>query len=149
MAYEMLSVKLYELDAKLGRLHSRIMMSETGGHKQLAADIEKVRRESEAEELALKNRLSYSRSHTVKEIAQVYQEIDALVQKSRKELLPCAEKKCREASAEDALLYAEYSLDFAMQAANRALLATLEAIDAQLLVQKELETKEGEEEKTE
>ena len=36
-----------------------------------------------------------------------------------------------EASAEEALLLAEYSLDFAAQAANHALLLSLEAVSAQ------------------
>ena len=35
-------------------------------------------------------------------------------------------------SAEEKILYAEYALDFAMQAANHALLISLEAMDAQM-----------------
>ena len=42
-------------------------------------------------------------------------------------------------SAEEKALLAEYALDFAMQAANRALLISLEAIDAELTQQEKEE----------
>ena len=53
---------------------------------------------------------------------------------------PCAtarENALSQPSSEQALLLAEYALDFALQAASRALLISLEAIDAQMTEQEE------------
>ena len=49
--------------------------------------------------------------------------------------LMAEESRDEEAAAEEKLLLAEYALDFAHQAADRALLISMEAIDAQLLQQ--------------
>ena len=45
-----------------------------------------------------------------------------------------------EAVAEEKILLAEYALDFAQQAADRALLLSMEAIDAQAIQQQERRT---------
>ena len=40
MAHEILSVKLYELDKKLGQVHSRIRISESASLAQIRAEAE-------------------------------------------------------------------------------------------------------------
>ena len=41
MAYEIFSVKLYELDEKIRRLHSRIQMSESAQHRHSEKNVKK------------------------------------------------------------------------------------------------------------
>ena len=43
MAHELLSVKLCELDEKLGRLHSRIQFSQTSDRESLARETKLIR----------------------------------------------------------------------------------------------------------
>ena len=108
MAYELLSVKLCELDEKFERLHGRIQRSQTFDRSVLKQETQLVRRECEEEEQILSRRLRFSR-------------------KAREEM----ESGQGRLSSEDWLLLAEYSLDFAKQAADRALLISLEAIGRQ------------------
>ena len=56
---------------------------------------------------------------------------------SRKRAREVRARALSQPSSEQALLLAEYALDFAMQAASRALLISLEAIDAQMTEQEE------------
>ena len=62
MAHELLSVKLCELDEKLGRLHSRIQFSQTSDRESLARETKLIRRECEEEQQSLSRRLKFSRS---------------------------------------------------------------------------------------
>ncbi|GEM_PF-4245177 len=53
MAYEIFSIKLYELDEKIRRLHSRIQMSESAQHSKITDEIQTLRKECEETELML------------------------------------------------------------------------------------------------
>ena len=65
-------------------------------------------------------------------LAKAYGEIEQLIQKTKSELeSQAAGREDSEAAAEEKILLAEYALDFAVAAANRALLLSMEAIDAQ------------------
>ena len=57
MAHELLSVKLCELDEKLGRLHIRIQFSQTSDRDSLAKETQLVRRECEEEQQSLSRKL--------------------------------------------------------------------------------------------
>ena len=48
MSHGILSVKLCQLDDRVGRLHSRIQMSETASHSQLQQQIDMLERECAA-----------------------------------------------------------------------------------------------------
>ena len=133
MAHEILSVKLCELDETIGRLHSRIHLSETAKYAQLCRETEALSRECAEAELALRKKLTYSRSKLVSLLAESYEEIEQILQKTESgigQLAEAAEQP--DAAAEENILLAEYALDFAVQAANRALLFSLEAIQTQL-----------------
>ena len=136
MAHEILSVKLCQLDDRVGRLHSRIHMSETAGHSQLSQEIAALRRECAASEMALREELRLSKSEYTAILAESYGEVERAVQ-TAKERLQALTEACPDADArgEADLLLAEYGLDFAHQAADRALLQALEAIDTQTLLQ--------------
>ena len=127
MAYELLSVKLCELDEKFERLHGRIQRSQTFDRSVLKQETQLVRRECEEEEQILSRRLRFSRSEMAGRISKIYEKVEETVRKARDEM----ESGQGRLSSEDWLLLAEYSLDFAKQAADRALLISLEAIGRQ------------------
>lgn len=127
MAHELLSVKLCELDEKLGRLHSRIQFSQTSDRDSLAKETQLVRRECEEEQQSLSRRLKFSRSEMAGRISRLYEKVEETVRGARNEM----ENGRDRISPEEWLLLAEYSLDFASQAADRALLISLEAIGKQ------------------
>ena len=127
MAHELLSVKLCELDEKFERLHSRSQLSQTSDKSSLQKETQLVRRECEEEELILRRRLKFSKSEMAGKLSEVYEKMEETVQSARKEV----ESGQGTLSPEEWLLLAEYSLDFAKQAADRALLISLEAIGKQ------------------
>ena len=133
MAHEILSVKLCELEEQLARLSSRIHLSETADHQQLQQEIQALCRECAETELTLQTKLQRSKAEIVSILADSYAEVEQSVQKAKAALQEQA--LCRDDSedtAEVKTLLAEYALDFALQAANRAVLLSMEAIDAQL-----------------
>ena len=124
MAHEILSAKLHELDERVARLHSRVLISEGENLSTLRQEEEALRRECAQDEMTLRNRLCHSRSQAASDIAASFSRMDGMLSQARENALS-------QPSSEQALLLAEYALDFAMQAASRALLISLEAIDAQ------------------
>ena len=129
MSHEILSAKLYELDREFGLLHGSIQLSETASREQLGQELARLRQKNEADRLAFQTKLKFSRSPMVGKLASSYETIEAFVDRERDG--PFSEVWRRGLSAEEALLLAEYSLDFAAQAANHALLLSLEAVSAQ------------------
>lgn len=114
MAHGMLSAKLCELDDDICRLHGRIQQ----GAENLDSEIRAAELELEESQRSLDEKLAFSRSEAVQDIAKVYRTIEnALSSSEQKEL-----------SADERLLLAEYSLDFAMLAVRKAVLQSLRAI---------------------
>ncbi len=138
MAHEVLTVKLCQLDDRLDRLHSRIHMSETADHDRLRREIAALEEENAESDAALRNSLYRSRAPLAGVLAQNYEAIEQSIE-STVGRLQAQQARCpnRESAVEGKILLAEYALDFAQQAADRALLIALEAIDAQLLWQRE------------
>lgn len=138
MAHEILSVKLCQLDDKVGRLHSRIHISETANHSQLSREIEALRQECTETELSLREKLRLSKSDLVSVLSKSYEKMEQLIQDAKAELQAVA-GDCPDdnALAEAKILLAEYALDFAHQAADRALLISMDAIDTELMKQEQ------------
>ena len=133
MAHEILAVKLRELEEQLSRLRSRVHLSETISHPQLQQEIQALRLECAETALALQAKLQRSRAEMVSVLADFYEEVERSIQTAGAALQEqTAHSDDPEAAAEGKILLAEYALDFALQAANRALLLAMEAIDAQL-----------------
>ena len=136
MAHEILSVKLCELEEELSRLSSRIHLSETAGHAQLQREIQTLRQECAEMELTMQTKLRLSRAKIVTVLADSYGEVEQSIRKAGaalgEQVSGCGGQ---ETAAERKILLAEYALDFALQAANRALLLAMEAIDAQFIMQ--------------
>ena len=138
MAHEVLTVKLCQLDDRLARLHSRNHMSETADHGRLRREIDALKEENAESGTTLRNSLYRSRAPLAGLLAQNYEEIERSIE-SAVGRLQARRARCPdpESAVEDKILLAEYALDFAQQAADRALLIALEAIDAQLLWQRQ------------
>ena len=138
MSNAILSVKLCELDDKIARMRSRIQLSEYAGHEKLAQEIYELKRECAESDLTLRDRLKFSKAGIVRALSEAYDEIQAALAKAKQHMLDNTlqdDESCC-AAIEEKILLAEYSLDFAMQAADRALLLSLEAVGAQLERQK-------------
>ena len=133
MAHEILSVKMYELDKKLELTHSRIQLADSMDTARLQQQIQQLRQECEENRIVLENRLHYSKTECVVKLARVFDQVEEAVEKVLKtENINLEQQPCNmQPRAEDKIHTAEYALDFAMQAANRALLVSLEAIEAQ------------------
>ena len=134
MAHEILSVKLCELEDQLSRISSRIHLSETGGHDQLQQEIKMLSKECTETKLTLQKKLRLSRAKIVANVASTYGEIENIIHATQTQIK--MQSDCRNdlnKIVEDKILIAEYALDFAALAANRALLLSMEAIDAQLI----------------
>ena len=143
MAHEILSVKLYELDKKIGQVHSRIQLSETASREQVRVEIESLRSECRESALTLQNKLRFSKGKVAGRLCQAYDKVEQIIRQTEEELSkPEDESRNAEVSAEEKILFAEYALDFAVQAANRALLTAMEALDAQMTQQDREEKKQ-------
>lgn len=128
MTHDLFSVKLYELDKTIGQIHSRIEQGEMDRPEQIAEDIRQLRRECAENRDILYNKMKYSKAKLVGRMAEAYDRVDKVIQDLQAQL---TKNQTEGLSAENKTLMAEYLLDFAMLAANHALLVSLEAIQAQ------------------
>lgn len=133
MAHEILSVKLCELENQLSRLSSRIYLSETAGNERLQQEIQTLSKEYVENEMTLRKKLEMSKAELTATLADAYAAIQLIIEKTKSKLQTRADCQNNAVDvAEGKILLAEYALDFAAQAANQALLLSLEAIDAQV-----------------
>lgn len=142
MACKVLSVKLDELDKQFEKMHYRIKLSEKVCHSRIREELSQLRLECAQNELNLRSRLELSRAQTVEKLSRTYARVEQIINEAKAEIGGRTESEewLKKLSADEKALLAEYALDFAVQAANRALLISLEAIDAQL-TQQEKEVK--------
>lgn len=139
MAHEILSVKMYELDKKLEQTHSRIQLAESMDAEKIHQQIQQLRQDCEENRMILENQLHHSKTGCVVKLARIFDQIEDATGKILKaENIDLEQLKEQESDhilpgAEEKILTAEYALDFAMQTASRALLLSLEAIEAQHL----------------
>lgn len=132
MTNDIFSVKLYEMDKAIGQIHSRVEQGEKDSPEQLAEDIRVLRNECRKNRENLHNKMKYSKAKLVGRISEAYERVDQVIQEVQQQLgISFAEEQISELSVENKILMAEYLLDFAMLAADHALLTSLEAIKAQ------------------
>lgn len=122
------AVKLCELERQFGRLQSRIQLCRHADREKLNREIEQLQEEYAENALLLQKSIEACRDHPAASLAgaqlSCMQEGDrALRRKSF---------GVSEDAAETAALYAEYDMDFAVQAMRHALLAALTAMELQL-----------------
>lgn len=136
MAQGILNAKLDELDRQLRKIQRKIQKSGSANPARLRADLEQVRKEYAENEKALRNRLRFSRSGVVTGLSVSYNQVEQIIRETKNKMeMPGGQ----EAEKEEKILLAEYTLDFAMQAAERALLLSLEAMEAQTKQQEKKE----------
>lgn len=145
MAYQILSVKLYELDQKLRKIHGRIVRSEKADLEELKREIAALQKECRENERNFFMEMRFSRARTPRMFSEIYTKIRDIISEVETTL-----KKDGEMSGtggleqvEKAILTAEYALDFAMEVSNHALLLSLQAISAQM-EQQDIRRKENE-----
>ena len=137
MAQEILTAKLSELDRQLRKMHRQIQKSSLANPVRLRTELKQVRKECAENETALRSRLRFSRAGVVTGLAVSYNQVEQIIQ----ETIDTVEAPgvSQETAKEEKILLAEYALDFAMQAAGRALLLSLEAMEAQVEQQEKKE----------
>ena len=140
MSQEFLSVKLGELESALRRLYSRVEACETAGHGQVKEALVQAEKECEDASLAMERKLGQSRGKAARQIHKAYEQIRETAREIQSGPGPWREQdEGNGEGGEDGLLLAEYALDFAVQAAGRALCLSLKAIDAQMTRQEKEE----------
>lgn len=138
MAHEILSVKLCQLDERMERLHSRIHISETASRNRLQQEIDALTQECDQAEATLRESLARSKPGVASLLAQGYDQVGRIIRSTKDRLQSIATANPdQEAAVEEKILLAEYALDFAHQAADRALLLCMDAINAQMFQQEE------------
>lgn len=138
MAQETLSVKLCELDDSFRRLRSRICFCETAGQEQLRREICALKQECTQEEQTLWDSLRRSKSELAGVLADSYGQIEQILEQAKAQMgTLAAQRQKAEVDADEKALLAEYMLDIAQRVADRVLLISMEAIDAQRRGQKE------------
>lgn len=131
MAHELLSLKLGELDGRISRLSGRITLSELDDAERLEREADALERECAVSESALRRKLNRSQGGTAAVLARTYSDVARMIDAARAELSALAAPGDGEALAEEQALVAEYALDFALLAADRALLIAMRAIAGQ------------------
>ena len=101
MAHEILSLKLCELEDRLGRLNSRIHISETADHDRLKQEIKALSDENAETELTLRNKLDLSKSEMVKILADAYTQINHILETTNSKIeRQAAKEQTPESTAE-------------------------------------------------
>lgn len=138
MEHDILSAKLRQLDDGLQRLHGRIEAGQRAGRTELRREIDALKAQCRQEEAALLRDLERSQSPLAPVLAQSFRQAEQLVRHAEAGLQEvCSQAPDEETRAEEKILLAEYALDFAQGAANRALLVCMNAMDADLLRRQE------------
>ena len=93
MAYEILAVKLCELEEQLSRLSGRIQLTETARKDQIQQEMEALARECAETELALQKKLQRSRAEMVATLSDGYERIGEILQETKAALQAQATKR--------------------------------------------------------
>ena len=136
MANKILSAKLNELDKDFKQLHGYIKLSETADISEIEKEIEILKNEISENKKSLCGKMKCSKAEIVNRLADTYNEIGELIDTTSIESALSKPGEFGRTAVEERILLAEYALDFAMQAANRALLISMQAIYSQEKMQK-------------
>lgn len=137
------AAKLYELECQYGQFQGRMKVCQNEDHRRILEEMRQMRNECDKQGYILEQRMEGCRSRAVYKLAEAQLEY----MNRTKELIGSiaddigGDGTTVEKEAEAKTLYAEYSIDFAVQAMNHALLAALTAIDAQMKCEEQQERK--------
>lgn len=143
MSRGILSIKLYELEKSYGLMQSRLRLCQETNPEKLVHELQELKDEYEEKNYLLEQNAENSRSPAVaalsKEQVNFFKNAENIVKNKLPEYLRSEAPDDGEASAEAYSLYAEYAIDFAVQAMRYALISAIEAIEAQTKFDKERE----------
>lgn len=135
MRQSFLTVKLHELENQHGKLQTRIRLCQKESREELQNELKRVQEECEEQDLLLEQSVENAHSKAVTALAKAQYTYDETVKEITEKVLPESmhgRDSFQEEEAEEKMLYAEYSIDFAIRAVKNALQTSLAAIDAQL-----------------
>lgn len=136
MANGILSAKLQEMDGQFSLLHDRIQMCDSLNVDCIHELLQTIIAECDEKDTSLRQNLEHSQVEETAVLLEQYNAIETVICQAKKtlEVQPQISQN-REETAEELSLLAEYELDFAMLAANRALAVSTQALEAQLRIQ--------------
>ena len=136
LTHEIFAIKLYELEQQYGLLQSRLRILGRQDRGEIRRELENAKKELREKSMMLQKSVEASRSPAVSELAAAQLEYSQRTQKLLNErmtnYLHSEASSAEEDEAEAAALYAEYAIDFATQAMQYALIASLAAMDLQI-----------------
>ena len=94
----------------------------------LEEEIRRLEKETFVSRTALQDNIKRSRSSTMKAVSSAYEEISKITGEVREKIYGTDRQNTMETSAEQQILLAEYTLDFALQTVQEALLISMKAI---------------------
>lgn len=129
------SAKLCEMDEQYERFQARLMTCQQMEHEAIRRECGYMARECRESEYILAQSMKGCRSRAVRRLADIQLEYmkkadDILENDMAEDMSDIADRAERRAEA--STLYAEFSMDFAVQAMRHAMRAALTAIDAQM-----------------
>jgi len=132
----MFGVKLYELKQNYEHMQNRLQLCRGENREKIRRECERLRDECRENELMLQNQALCSHSKAVGELSAAqlgyWQKARDILETKLPQYMRTEAGDIKSERAEAALLYAEYAIDFAVQATKYALLSALTAIDLQL-----------------
>ena len=134
MEQSFLTVKLYEMERQYGKMQARIRLCQKEDTKALRKELKEIQAECEEEDLLLRQSVDTARSRGVAALSEAQLVYDKQISEIWEKVLPDSvhgRDTWQEEKAEAGMLYAEYSIDFALRAAKNALYAALAAIAAE------------------
>lgn len=130
MRQGLFAVKLCELDRQYAHLRRRLEICQRESHEDVRREIRELERACDEGELMLEQSSKGCRTSAVSAMARAQLEYERQTRAELERMLKAPGDE--ESAAEGMTLYAEFAVDFAAAAANRALLTALHAIDLQM-----------------
>lgn len=138
------SAKLLELEKQYKKFQARLATCQQMDHDTVREEIRDMEREWQESEYMLRQSIIGCRSRAVGELADIQldylKRADDILENEMTDYMSEIEDRT-ERKAEAMTLYAEFSVDFAVQAMNHALRSALKAIDAQMDCDEKMSTR--------
>lgn len=131
---ELFTAKLRELERQYQDMRSQIALMQKKDHQKIKKEFQAKKNVCDKTMSLLQEKTKDCRSPAVKALNEAQTAYDMKIRKIMTEDMPryMSGNDRQEAKVEAKALYAEYSIDFAVQAAQSALLAVLSALDEQM-----------------
>ncbi len=134
MDHELFAVKLCQLEEQYRDMRSKIYLMQQDDHEVIKQELKKMEEAYDKTMQLLRENTRGCRSPAVKALNEAQIVYDSKIKEIMQKDMPhyIRGEDRQEAKAEGRALYAEYSIDFAIQAVQSALMAVLSALDEQM-----------------